>query len=73
MNSEEALQEKMPLIKSILGENGIVLGQYAVSTYFLPSGNEYGCQVSPTIGNASLFTPTVQESLTSAGFPLKIN
>ena len=73
MNSEEILQEKLPLIKSIMEGNGIVLGQYAVSTYFLPSGNEYGCQVSPTIGNTSLFTPTVQESLTSAGFSVKID
>jgi hypothetical protein len=73
MNSEQALQEKLPLIKSIMEENGIVSGQYSVSTYFLPSGNEYGCRISPTVGNSSLFTPTVQEIITSSGFLLKIN
>jgi hypothetical protein len=73
MNSEEALKEKLPLIKSIMEENGIVLGQYSVSTYSLPSGNEYGCQVSPTVGNSSLFTLTVQETLTSSGFSVKTN
>ena len=72
MNSEQALQEKLPLIQSIMRENGIILGQYSVSTYFLPSGNEYGCQVSPTVGNSYLFTRTVQEAITSAGFLLKI-
>ena len=72
MNSEQALQEKLPLIQSIMRENGIILVQYSVSTYFLPSGNEYGCQVSPTVGNSYLFTPTVQEAITSAGFLLKI-
>ena len=73
MNSEEALKEKLPLIKSIMEENGIFLGQYSVSTYSLPSGNEYGCQVSPTVGNSSLFTLTVQETLTSSGFSVKTN
>ena len=73
MNSEEALKEKLPLIKSIMEENGIVLGQYSVSTYSLPSGNEYGCRISPTVGNSSLFTLTVQETITSAGFSVKID
>ena len=73
MNSEQTLQEKLPLIKSIMEENGIVLGQSSVSTYSLPSGNEYGCEVSPTVGYSSLFTPTAQESLTSAGISVKID
>ena len=73
MNSEQTLQEKLPLIKSILGENGIAPGQSSVSTYSLPSGNEYGCEVSPTVGNSPLFTPTAQESLTSAGISVKID
>ena len=73
INSEQTLQQKLPLIKSIIEENGIVSGQYSVSTYFLPSGNEYGCQVSPTVGNSSLFTLTVQETITSAGFLVKID
>jgi hypothetical protein len=54
-------------------ENGIVSGQYSVSTYFLPSGNEYGCRISPTVGNSSLFTLTVQATITSAGFSVKID
>ena len=73
MNSEEVLQEKLPLIISILSDNEIIPGQYSVSTYFLPSSEEYGCQVSPTAGNSSLFTLVVQEALTSAGISVKID
>jgi hypothetical protein len=74
MNSQEALQEKLPLVVPILEENGIVPGQYSVYTYLLsPGGEEYGCQVSPTSGNSSLFTLPVQEALTSIGVSLKID
>ena len=73
MNSEEALQEKLPLIISILEGNGIIPGQYSVSTYFLPSSEEYGCQVSPTSGNSPLFTLVVQEALISSGISVKID
>ena len=58
INSEQTLQQKLPLIKSIIEENGIVSGQYSVS---------------PTVGNSSLFTLTVQETITSAGFSVKID
>ena len=73
MSSEETLKEKLPLITSILLENGIDVGQYSVSTYSLSTEGEFGCIVSPTTGNSYLFTIQVQESLTSAGISFKIN
>ena len=74
MNSQEVLQEKLPLIVPILEGNGIIPGQYSVYTYLLsPGGEEYGCQVSPTIGNSSLFTLPIQEALASIGISLKID
>ena len=63
MTSEEAFQQKFPAIVSILTGNGIVAGQYSVSTYTLPSKDGFGCWVSPTTGNSELFTQEVQNAL----------
>jgi hypothetical protein len=49
-----------------------VAGQYSFSAFSKEDG-EYGCWVSPTTGNSSLFTQKVQDDLTAAGIPIKIN
>lgn len=71
MDSEQLLQQNLPLAEEILGANGIVPGQYSVSA-FVKDGGESGCVVSPTPGNSGLFTVQVQEDLAAAGFLVQI-
>jgi hypothetical protein len=72
MTSEDALKEKLPLVMSILLDNGIVTGKYSVSAYTTAPGEEFMWQVSPTKGNSLLFTPAVQAQLADAGIQFKI-
>ena len=71
MDSEQLLQQKLPLAMEILGTNGIVPGQYSVCAFVKDDG-ESGCRVSPAPGNSGLFTVQVQEDLTAAGFLVQI-
>ena len=72
MTSEEVFQQKYPTVVAIMEANGIVAGQYSFSAFSKEDG-EYGCWVSPTTGNSSLFTQKVQDDLAAAGIPVKIN
>ena len=71
MNSEQLLQQSLPLAMSILESNGIEIGKYSVSASLKGNG-ESECTVSPTSGNSSLFTAKVQDDLTAAGFRVQI-
>ena len=71
MNSEQLLQQNLPLAMSILESNGIVRGKYSVSATVKTNGGQE-CTVSPTPGNSSLFTAKVQDDLTEAGFIVQI-
>ena len=71
MNSEQLLQQNLPLVVSILESNGIVRGKYSVSATVKTNGDGE-CTVSPTPGNSSLFTTQIQEDLVSAGFIVQI-
>lgn len=71
MNSEQLLQQNLPLVVSILESNGIVTGKYSVSATVKTNGDQE-CIVSPTPGNSSLFTTQIQEDLVSAGFIIQI-
>ena len=70
MTSEDALKEKLPLVMSILLDNGIITGKYSVCAYASEEG--FSWQVSPTKGNSLLFTPAVQAQLADAGIQFKI-
>lgn len=72
MTSEQYFQQKYPVVVSIMEDNGIVAGQYAFSAFSKGDG-EYGCWVSPTTGNSSLFTQKVQDDLTNEGIQFKNN
>jgi len=71
MNSEQLLQQNLPLAMRILESNGIGIGKYSVSASIKTDGGSE-CTVSPTTGNSSLFTSKVKEDLTSAGFVVQI-
>ena len=70
MTSEEVFQQKYPVVVAIMEANEIVAGQYAFSA-FLKTDGEYGCWVSPTTGNSSLFTQKVQDDLAAEGISFK--
>ena len=71
MNSEQVLQQSLPVVMGILGSNGVVPGQYSVSAS-VGEGGLSRCTVSPTVGNSSVFTVKVQEDLALAGFVVQI-
>ena len=71
MNSEQLLQQNLPVVMEILGSKGVVPGQYSVSAS-VGEGGLSRCTVSPTAGNSSAFTVKVQEDLTAAGFVVQI-
>ena len=71
MNSEQLLQQNLPLAIGILESNGIGIGKYSVSASLKGNGGSE-CTVSPTSGNSSLFTDKVKEDLASAGFIVQI-
>jgi len=71
MNSEQLLQQNLPLAMSILESNGIGIGKYSVSATVKTNGDGE-CTVSPTSGNSPLFTAKVQDDLTEAGFIVQI-
>jgi hypothetical protein len=71
MNSEQLLQQNLPLAMNILESNGIGIGKYSVSASLKRNG-ESECTISPTSGNSSLFTAKVQDDLTVAGFRVQI-
>jgi hypothetical protein len=71
MDSEQLLQQNLPVVMAILESSGVVPGQYSVSAS-VGEGGLSRCTVSPTPGNSSAFTVKVQEDLTAAGFVVRI-
>jgi len=71
MNSEQLLQQNLPLARIVMESNGIGIGKYSVSATVKTNGDQE-CTVSPTKENSSLFTDKVQDDLTAAGFRVQI-